>query len=70
MTDAAVRLKMIFVEPKFDNPIHQGMHVLDRLRSAGIPVLGTIWPIGVESGTLTTHEADLSDGTTQYSWRP
>lgn len=60
--------KTVFIEPKFDNPIHQGMHVLERLRAAGIPVQGSVWPSGVDSGTLTMHEVDLGDGTTQYSW--
>lgn len=60
--------KRVLVEPKFDNPIHQGMHVLDRLRTAGIPVLGCVWPEGVGSGTLSVESPDLADGTTLYRW--
>jgi hypothetical protein len=62
--------KRILIEPKHDNPIHQGMHVLARLRAAGVPVIGHLWPMGVESGSLTVGVPDLADGVVEYVWRP
>lgn len=53
---------------RFDNPIHSGMHVLGKLREAGIPAIGVLYPVGVEWGALTLSAPDLADGSVTYSW--
>lgn len=60
----------VLVDLKHENPIHQGMHVLMRLRDAGVPVIGVLWPMGVESGVLSVGVPDLADGIVEYVWRP
>jgi hypothetical protein len=62
--------KHILIDPKYENPIHQGMFVLQRLRDAGVPVLGHLWPMGVESGVLSVGAPDLADGVVTYTWEP
>lgn len=62
--------RCVLIEPKRENPIHQGMHVLARLRDAGVPVVGALWPMGVESGVLVIEPADLVDGITVWRWKP
>lgn len=32
--------------------IHRGIYLVKQLREAGVPVVGSIWPIGVEHGSL------------------
>lgn len=61
--------KTVLVDPKHENPIHQGMFVLQRLRDAGVPVIGVLWPMGVESGVLSVGVPDLADGIVEYVWR-
>ena len=53
---------------RFDNPIHSGMHVLAKLREAGIPAIGVLYPVGVERGVLTIDAPDLDDGAVVYRW--
>jgi hypothetical protein len=48
------------------NDIHIGTRALERLRAAGVPVKGNLFPIGVERGRLTVYE-DLF-GDTVYEW--
>jgi hypothetical protein len=36
-----------------DQPILLGVFVVRQLRAAGIPVLGSLWPAGVENGVLS-----------------
>lgn len=55
---------------RFDNPIHRGMNALALLQQAGVPVIGTIYPEAVESGTLAVSAPDLADGTVVWSWAP
>lgn len=47
-----------------------GVHALARLREAGIPVFGTIWPAGVTYGTLSVRtEYDVFTGDQViYEW--
>lgn len=61
---------VVLVESRHTNPIHQGLHVLERLRGAGVPVLGVLWPEGVESGVLSIEPPDLDSGATPYRWQP
>jgi hypothetical protein len=56
---------------KLANDIHRGLHVLTQLRKAGVPVLGLLWPIGVESGHLhITVEEDLDGSNRVFTWTP
>ncbi len=57
----------VFIDAKFDQPIHQGMAVLKELRRAGVPVLGILWPEGVQHGELTVTRVDKQ---TIYTWVP
>jgi len=54
---------------RMPNQVNLGMATLDRLRSAKIPVIGTLWPTGVEHGSLSIREAD-EDGDIVYEWTP
>jgi len=47
-----------------------GVHVMARLREAGVPVIGSTWPVGVTYGTLAMHtEYDISEGDSLvYTW--
>ncbi len=62
----------VTVDPsRFDgNPVHLGLHLLNNLRDSGVPVVGVLWPVGVESGTLTVGEVDMCDGTIEWTWAP
>jgi len=53
---------------KFDNPVTRGMHILNALRGAGVPVVGTLWPEGVESGSLSVDLDDLAFDGRVYKW--
>ena len=53
---------------RFDSPIHRDMNLIAQLKNAGIPVIGDIWPEGVESGYLCVYPADLDTGETRYDW--
>lgn len=53
---------------RFENPIHRGMDALARLKSAGVPVIGVIYPEAVESGTLSVSAPDLVDGNVTWVW--
>jgi hypothetical protein len=52
----------------FENPVHQGMHVLATLKRASVPALGVLGVTGVESGKLTINETDLCEGSVVYEW--
>lgn len=59
----------VTVQPdKFENPVLFGLHVLTKLRDAGVPAIGVLWPAGVESGTLSVEPPDLVDGSVTWSW--
>lgn len=53
---------------RFENVVHRGLHTLEALREAGVPVLGTLWPEAVESGNLTVGEPDMTDGSVTWEW--
>ena len=44
-----------------------GIHILVELRKAGVPVIGRVWPTGVERGRLTTYTDQLF-GDHIYEW--
>lgn len=46
----------------FGADIHAGMHTLEALRKAGVPVRGNLLPMGVSSGRLLcTDDANAAD---------
>lgn len=45
--------KTVTIKRLSDQDILHGQRVLNELRSAGVPVLGVLWPTGVEGGRLT-----------------
>lgn len=50
------------------NPVHLGLQVLGELRRRGVPVVGVLWPVGVEYGVLTVEGPDLLSGEVIYTW--
>lgn len=53
---------------RLDHPIHLGIHILNELRAAGVPALGSLWPQGAETGTLSVVCDDLAYGGRIYQW--
>lgn len=51
-----------------ENPVLSGLYVLRRLRAAGVPVIGVLWPMAVESGALSVESPDLADGSVVWRW--
>lgn len=52
---------------KFDSEVHRGILVLRELREAGIPVVGSLFPLGVERGVLSVeYDEIVSD---EWVWR-
>lgn len=49
--------------------IHVGIYLLKQLREQGVPVLGSIWPVGVEHGSLTLA-VDPVFGERTWTWQP
>jgi hypothetical protein len=45
----------------FGADIHVGIHTLERLRKAGIPVTGNLLPVGVGDGVLTMTNDSFTD---------
>lgn len=35
--------------------IYRGIHLVEQLRAAGVPVVGAVWPSTVEHGCLVHH---------------
>lgn len=61
----------VCIDPaKFDNPVHRGINTLERLKIAGVPVIGVIFPESVEYGTLVIGVPDLATGEVVYTWEP
>lgn len=52
-----------------DNQVAAGLWVLARLRGAGIPVTGVLFPLGVERGILSVEIDDLATGDTVWTWK-
>lgn len=48
------------------NDIHIGLLALERLRQAGVPVVGTLFPVSVSAGSLTITEDIFGD--LVYAW--
>lgn len=44
-----------------DHDIHIGNHTLRALREVGVPVIGVLWPMGVESGVLSMRVDSLTE---------
>ena len=53
----------------FPNDIHVGMVVLERLRAAGVPARGDLWPLGVSEGRLSSEFDSLTEDLV-YRWEP
>lgn len=46
---------------RFDQPVHYGMKLLEKLRKRGVPAIGSIALIGVETGAITMSTAPNGD---------
>lgn len=57
--------KTILPSPS-SNPIHAGTNALNQLRAAGMPIVGVLWPVRAENGTLTVS-TDAGGGLV-YEW--
>jgi acetyl esterase/lipase len=57
----------VSIESKFIQPVHQGIATLKALKDAGVPVVGVLWPEGVQHGTLSVTTVA---GCPQYTWTP
>lgn len=53
---------------RFENEVHKGMHILQKLRDAGIPVVGVLFPLSVMSGVLETEFDDLASDEWVFRW--
>ncbi len=59
------------VPAKFeDNDVQFGQIVLNKLRAAGVPVIGTVFLRGVETGRLELECDDLASDDYIYRWHP
>ncbi len=57
------------ITKKFDHEIHAVVRIMDAMRKAGIPIVGTLHFRGVERGYLTwTLEEDLDDDAVLIRW--
>lgn len=45
--------------------VHIGIHCLQALRDDGIPVVGSLWPMGVERGSLVIERLP---GELKFTW--
>ena len=52
---------------KFDSEVHRGILVLRELRERGIPVVGSLFPLGVKSGRLECEYDELVSD--EWVWR-
>jgi hypothetical protein len=52
---------------RFECHTHRGIHTVERLREAGVPVVGVLAPLGVECGVLSVED-DLATGDTVWRW--
>jgi hypothetical protein len=53
---------------RFECHTHRGIHTVERLREAGVPVVGVLAPLGVERGVLSVETDDLATGDTVWRW--
>lgn len=64
-----VRVPADFLAAQGPNNVARGIQVVNRLKEAGIPVQGVLFPEGVEHGALVIYN-DTMFGDTVYCWRP
>jgi hypothetical protein len=57
----------VVIQSRIDQPVHQGIRVLEELRAAGIPMVGVLWPMHAVHGQLAVQ---IKDGATVYEWAP
>lgn len=53
---------------KFDSEVHRGMLVLRELREAGVPVVGSLFPLGAERGVLSVEYDELVSDEWVFRW--
>jgi hypothetical protein len=51
-----------------NQPVLVGVKALEELRAAGVPVVGTLWPMGVTEGELVSR-IDPMFGEITFTWR-
>lgn len=52
-----------------EQPVLVGVAALAALRAANVPVVGTLWPMGVSEGELASR-IDPIFGEITFTWRP
>ena len=72
--EIVVRLKKAWLDDHSrDQPVHEGILILKRLKEAGIPIRGVLGPVMPERGTLTLEIDDLTGDPRfeeyVYTWR-
>jgi len=53
---------------QLDHAVHIGNYIMQQLRDAGIPVIGSLFPLSVERGTLSVRTGDLATDDLIYTW--
>lgn len=53
---------------KLDNDVHKGIFLLKRLKAAGIPIVGVLYPVTVSRGTLAVTGEPMFDEALTYRW--
>lgn len=61
-----VRIPVEKIE-EFENSVLKGQLIMNKLRAAGIPVIGILFPIGVSRGSLLSFCDDMF-GDMVYRW--
>lgn len=61
-----VRIPMADVQ-RFENSVITGQMIMNRLRAAGVPVLGVLFPLGAERGALVSFVDAMFDDMV-YRW--
>lgn len=70
MSVVTIRLSAALVV-QLQHEAHIGMEAVRRLRSAGVPVLGAIWPRGVDHGRLVfRRDDDGNDFVIEWHFNP
>lgn len=52
---------------KFDSEVHRGILIVRELRDAGVPIVGSLAPLGVERGVLSVEYDELVSD--EWVWR-
>ena len=67
MTQQNIKVTFSEIEfAKLPNEVHAGVHMLNKLKSAGIPIKGSLFPMGVSSGVL--QREDNASGEIVFTW--